>query len=318
MTAVHLRPARAAALTLALLLVGVAAAQAALGRGGKVIAKIAIPSGYGGFAVGEGAVWAMSDDASRLTRIDGRSNAVVARIKIAPGGELAAGNGAVWITHPGAGTVSRVDSQTNRETATIKVGPGPQGVAASPGAVWVANSGGPTISRIDSATNLVVATIRVGPSSAASDRMSVTASGRTVWVGVPDLDAVVRIDARTNKVVARIPTRSSCGPLAVSKDSVWVAGAHCGAQIARIDSRANRRNGKVKGKLSAPIGLVLAFGSLWVADLDAKTIDRVDTRSGRIVARLAVGGYPIRLGVGFGSIWVRDDTGRVLRIEPGR
>ncbi|MDX6519176.1 MAG: hypothetical protein QOF50_2022, partial [Gaiellaceae bacterium] len=63
-------------------------------------------------------------------------------------------------------------------------------------------------------------------------------------------------------------------------------------------------------------GLVLAFGSLWVADLDAKTIDRVDTRSGRIVARLPVGGYPIRLGVGFGSIWVRDDTGRVLRIRP--
>jgi hypothetical protein len=26
----------------------------------------------------------------------------------------------------------------------------------------------------------------------------------------------------------------------------------------------------------------------------------------------------VRLGVGFGSLWVRDDTGRVLRIEPQR
>jgi hypothetical protein len=55
-----------------------------------------------------------------------------------------------------------------------------------------------------------------------------------------------------------------------------------------------------------------------VADLDAKTIDRVDARTGRIVARLRVGGYPVRLAIGFGSVWVRDDTGRVLRIRPQR
>jgi hypothetical protein len=47
-------------------------------------------------------------------------------------------------------------------------------------------------------------------------------------------------------------------------------------------------------------------------------IDRVDERTGRVVARLRVGGYPVRLGVGFGSVWVRDDTGRVLRINPER
>jgi virginiamycin B lyase len=318
MTTLHARPARAAGLTLVLLLVVVGAAQAALGRGGKVIAKIAIPSGYGGFAVGEGAVWAMSDDASRLTRIDGRSNAVVARIKIAPGGELAAGNGAVWVTHPAAGTVSRVDPNTNRVAATIKVGPGPQGIAASPGAVWVANSDGPTVSRIDPATNRVVATIRVGPRRATSEHMQLTASASAVWVGVSGLSAVVRIDAATNRVVATIHTAATCGFLVVGKNAVWAAGAHCAPMIMRIDPQANRANGKVKGNLSTPIGLALAFGSLWATDLDAKTIDRVDTRSGRIVARLPVGGYPARLGVGFGSIWVRDDTGRVLRIRPDK
>jgi streptogramin lyase len=68
----------------------------------------------------------------------------------------------------------------------------------------------------------------------------------------------------------------------------------------------------------APIGLGLGFGSLWVADIDRKTIDRVNPRTGRIVARLRVGGIPIRLAIGFGSVWVRDDTGRVLRIAPQR
>jgi YVTN family beta-propeller protein len=303
-------------LTLALLLATAGVAHAALGRGGEVIAKIAIPTGYGGFAVGEGAVWAMSDDSSRLTRIDGRSNAVVARIKMAPGGELAAGNGAVWVTHPNDGTVSRVDSHTNHIVATIKVGPGPQGIAISRGAIWVANSAGPSVSRIDPATNRVVATIRVGPRTATSERMELTASGSSVWVGVAGLKAVVRVDAATNKVVATIRTATPWGFIAVSKDAVWSASGHAAPVITRIDPHTNRAKGTVQGKLFAPIGLALAYGSLWVADLDAKTIDRVDPRSGRIVARLSVGGYPVRLGVGFGSIWVHDETGRVLRIRP--
>jgi hypothetical protein len=67
-----------------------------------------------------------------------------------------------------------------------------------------------------------------------------------------------------------------------------------------------------------PIGVALGFGSLWVADLDAKTVDRVNPRTGRIVARLRVGDHPVHLGAGFGSVWVRDDSGRVLRIRPRR
>jgi hypothetical protein len=73
----------------------------------------------------------------------------------------------------------------------------------------------------------------------------------------------------------------------------------------------------VKGGVT-PIGLALGFGSLWVADLDAKALDRVDVRTGRITGHLRVGGYPVRVATGFGSVWIRDDTGRVLRISPQR
>ena len=74
----------------------------------------------------------------------------------------------------------------------------------------------------------------------------------------------------------------------------------------------------MKGRLLVPIGLALGLGSLWIADPDAKTIDRVNPRTARIVARLRVGGYPVHLGIGFGSVWVRNDSGRVLRITPQR
>src|SRR5439155_15031749 len=183
---------------LAYTIAGVAAApwsssrHAAHPRVGKVVAKVPIPAGPGGFAVGEGAVWAVSDSGPTLTRIDPDRNAAAASVKIKlrnacpaapPGcGEAAAGDGAVWVTHTTDNTVSRIDPGTNAVAATINVGPQPRQVAVSAGAVWVANGGGPSVSRIDPSTNRVVATIGVGPASAASELMSVTAGGGAVWV----------------------------------------------------------------------------------------------------------------------------------------
>ena len=308
---------------------GSSSRHAAHPRVGKVVAKVPIPAGPGGFAVGEGAVWAVSDSGPTLTRVDPDRNAAAASIKIKLGkacpaeppgcGEAAAGDGAVWVSHTTDNTVSRIDPGTNAVAATINVGPQPRGVAVSPGAVWVANSGGPTVSRIEPSTNRVVATIRVGPARAASEIMSVTAGAGAVWVGVPNLNAVVRIDPATNAVVSTIrASGQTCGFLAADQNAVWAAGAHCDNYVARLNPHSNRRAGQVKGRLLVPIGLALGFGSLWIADLDAKTIDRVNPRTGRIVARLRVGGYPVHLEIGFGSVWVRDDSGRVLRITPQR
>jgi YVTN family beta-propeller protein len=303
-------------------------------RGGKVVASIRIPRGSGGLAVGEGAVWATSNSASALLRIDPKRNTVIARIKLKPNNpcpafpaacsEVAAGEGAVWVSHTSDNTVSRVDPQTNRVVATIPVGRHPDGIAVSPGAVWVANSGGPTVnsggptvSRIDPAANRVVATIETGPSRACcSDFMQLTAGGGSVWVGVPYLSSVVRIDPATNTVRATI--RLSVQPygfLAADKQAVWSAGAHSDGVVTRVNPQTNRPSGAFNGA-ETPIGLALAFGSLWVADLDSKVIDRVNPHTARTIGRLRVGGYPVRLAVGFGSVWVRDDTGRVLRIRP--
>jgi DNA-binding beta-propeller fold protein YncE len=64
------------------------------------------------------------------------------------------------------------------------------------------------------------------------------------------------------------------------------------------------------------VGLGLAFGFVWVALLDSANVDRIDPQTGRVVARLPVGGIPVRLAVGFGAVSVNDDRGRILRIEP--
>jgi virginiamycin B lyase len=250
-----------------------------------------------------------------------------------PGGSepvlgIAVGNGAVWVALTTDNVVARVDPKTRRVTARIPVGPQPDGLTTSAGAIWVANKGGPSVSRIDPRTKKVVATVRVGPAKACcDDHMAVTWGGGALWVTVTKLGAVVRIDSRTNKVVKTIRlswlrSGQPCGYLAASTRAIWAAGAHCPASsgygvLTKIDPRTNRSTKVVTG-FRAPIGLALGLGSLWVADLDAKAIDRVDARRGNLDARLTVGRQPIRLGVGFGSVWVRDDSGLVLRLRPLR
>jgi virginiamycin B lyase len=299
-------------------------AAPALPPGGKVVARIRIGRGNvvlgqmagGPLAVGEGAVWAMNDAKATLMRIDPARNVIVARIKVGTPEAAAAGDGAVWLSNPSLNIVTRVDPATNTVTATIPVGPKPEGIAVSPGAVWVANAGGPSLSRIDPATNRVVATIRVGPKGACcAEHTSVIASPRAVWVALANGKSIVRVDPATNSVVAT--TRMAyppCGFLAADQTGVWSTGASCGDVVARVDSRTNRLTTYPAGEL--PVGIEVAFGSVWVANEGSGNIDQIDPHSGRLVARLHVLGLAVRLGVGFGSVWVNDDYGRVLRIKP--
>jgi YVTN family beta-propeller protein len=294
----------------------------ALPQGGKVVARIPLgprepaPLGGGALTVGEGAVWAMSDIKSTLIRIDPSRNVVVARIKVSPPESAAAGDGALWLAYPSQNTVLRIDPVTNKVTATIHVGPQPAGIALSPGAVWVANAGGPSVSRIDPSTNRVVATLRVGPKLACcSEHASLIATPGALWVAVPNADRIVRVDPATNRVIEAVKVPySPCAFLAADKAGLWSAGGICADVVGRIDLRTK----KLTARLAEPhaAGLALAFGSVWVAVLDSANVDQIDPQTGRLAARLHVGGTPVRLAVGYGSIWVNDDTGRVLRIQP--
>lgn len=294
----------------------------ALPRGGKVVARIRLgrgapaPLGGGALTVGEGAVWAMSNAESTLMRIDPARNAVVARIKVSPPEAAAAGDGAVWLTYPADDTVLRIDPVADKVTARIHVGPRPTGIAVSPGAVWVADAYGPSVSRIDPATNRVVATIRVGPTRVCcAEHMSLTVTGGKLWVAVPNANEIVRIDPARNDLVAMLKLPySPCAYLVADQTGVWSAGGGCADVVGRIDVRTKRLTATVDEPHA--VGLAHAFGSVWAAVIDSANLDRIDPHTGRLIARLHVGGTPVRLGVGFGSIWVNDDSGRVLRIQP--
>jgi hypothetical protein len=85
--------------------------------------------------------------------------------------------------------------------------------------------------------------------------------------------------------------------------------------VARVDPRTNKLTTRLAEP--SPAGIKVAFGTVWVA-LGSGNVDQINPHSGRLVARLHIGGLPVRLDVGFGSVWVNDDFGRVVRIQPQR
>jgi virginiamycin B lyase len=294
------------------------AGPAPVPRGGRVAAALELPPGFNALAVGEGAVWVMNNDSSTLMRVDPETNEIVARTKLLDTAEDAAtGAGALWLSNSAVDTVSRIDPSTNEVTAKIRAGPHPAGIEAFRGAVWVANSGGPSVSRIDPRTNRVVATIRVGPPQACcAEHMSVFVRDDAVWVAVPNANQIVKIDPASDTVAERVQMPySPCAFITADADTVWNSAGGCGDVIGRIDAKAGKVVSMLQGE-PHPVGLALAFGSVWVAALQASSIDQLDPETGRLTARLPVGGNPVALEAGFGSIWVADDRGRLLRIDP--
>jgi YVTN family beta-propeller protein len=111
-------------------------------------------------AVGAGAVWVTVQDA--LVRIDPRTDRIAARILVHSPAGTAVGGGSVWVSNADDGTVSRIDARTNRVVARVPVGAAPTTVAVAAGFVWVVNSGEDTVSQIDASDNRVVARIPAG------------------------------------------------------------------------------------------------------------------------------------------------------------
>ncbi|MFM9936579.1 MAG: YncE family protein [Novosphingobium sp.] len=83
-----------------------------------------------------------------------------------------------------------------------------------------------------------------------------------------------------------------------------------------------------KGKLAeAPVtrpcgGMSVEFGALWVADCPAGVVTRIDTKTGKVIARIASGIANPEEGelntvTGAGSVWIGSDAkGMIARIDP--
>jgi streptogramin lyase len=108
-------------------------------------------SSFRDMAVGEGALWVLSDPIDRrLFKLDLRTGDILARtvLPFAPR-SVAAGEGGVWVTGPIDDVVARIDPRSGKVDATVEVPAGASGIAAGLGGVWVASALDRSVSRID-------------------------------------------------------------------------------------------------------------------------------------------------------------------------
>lgn len=104
--------------------------------------------------------------------------------------------------------------------------------------------------------------------------------------------------------------------LAVDRDQVWVLNT---GRVERLSSRSRAPTATVT--LTEPCGaMVVAYGSLWVADCHDKAVVRIDRQTLAVTARIATGladpEGELSLAAGAGSVWVLSDaTGVLTRID---
>jgi YVTN family beta-propeller protein len=65
-----------------------------------------------------------------------------------------------------------------------------------------------------------------------------------------------------------------------------------------------------------PGGLAATAGSVWVANLDDRTITRIDAARRRVLGAIAPGGVITGLGARGGAVWVADASGVASRVDP--
>jgi YVTN family beta-propeller protein len=278
---------------------------------------------------GAGAIWVKSLS-TQVTRIDPRTNRVIARIPVGSGwGDFAFGFGSVWVTSFDTNIVSRIDPRTNRVIARIATaGLAPMGIAATKDAIWVANHhadpyGGRvnqtgSVVRIDPDTNRVVAKIPLGAHEPVGGPDNMASAAGDIWLNIPNQALVVRIDARANRVAAQIPVEIGCGHIAGVADAVWVAEG-CSDSIVRIDPASNRIRARIATSANT-YPLAFANGSVWATTNDLRLI-RIDPSSNSIVWSFDIAPAARPTGgpwftIAAGSIWFSDsDRDRVIRLS---
>lgn len=182
---------------------------------------LAEPSGETNVVAGAGSVWVPSNAEGEITRIDPRTDATIAKVKVAPGTAfLAFGEGALWAVASADSLLQRIDPATNAVTGSVKLGDTPGFLAAGDGAVWVQEQGDGTVAKVDPESLEVIARVKVGDNLKYGD---IDVADGKVWLRTTDDQTFVVIDAGTNAILARVGRPEGSGAIRYTPKGVWTS-----------------------------------------------------------------------------------------------
>jgi YVTN family beta-propeller protein len=105
---------------------------------------------------------------------------------------------------------------------------------------------------------------------------------------------------------------------AVAMSLVFALGGSAEKAVAANSVVALKPSGSVAATVpvgTRPVAMTAGAGSLWVANLDDKSVTRVDARSRKVVRAIAVAGAPTALAANKSSVWVSVGRG-LAQIDP--
>ncbi len=139
------------------------------------------------------------------------------------------------------------------------------------------------------------------------------ASGGSIWAGGLAIGDVLRIDPASGKVTQRISVGARVFNLAAAPGAIWAV-ANLSSTATRIDSHTGRITATVRVG-SGPYDVAWGFGSAWVSNASDGTVSRITGR--RIVKTIKVGVEPNGLAAFGRYVWVTDHTaGKLVRVDP--
>jgi hypothetical protein len=212
-----------------------------------------------------------------------------------------AGN-TLWVATR-ARQVLRLDAVSGRQLAApLPLAMDPSALAVRGGDVWVGeedfDTGDARIVRLDPETGAVAASVAAGPKISGI----VYARGH-LWTLHGEPNHLVRRDPETLRTTryVRLPGET-VGSLAAGAGALWVTITDQ-AQLVRYEPRSrNRASVSVGGR---PIGVTVHGSRVWVAASGASTLERVTTRTMRVVGDpIRVPLNPLAVSVSDQGIWV--------------
>jgi YVTN family beta-propeller protein len=215
--------------------------------------------------------------------------------------------------------VGLIDPKTNEIDAEVPVGVRPGPLAVGGGAVWVGNLDERTLTKIDAGHPAPAGTYPLDNRTPTG----VAVGAGSVWVAHGVLGQLSAVDPEFGQVsepieVAGEAIGSTNGAVAVGARAVWSVFAD--STLGRVDPRTLVVTGRTQ-TASAPAGVVVAEGYVWVVNSDSANVQRFDPatfQEGPIGTPISVGQRPTAIAAGAGAIWIANTgSDTVTRIDPG-
>lgn len=252
-------------------------------------------------ALGEGALWVISQGGRTVNRVDTATRAVTAiGLPASPTG-MAIGGGSVWITAGfgsagGGGSLLRVALNSDTLEPSIALGDGVEGVAVGDGAVFVTNRVRNTLTRIDLTTRAVSGEIDLG-----QQPQAVAAGEGSIWVANVIDRTIWRIDPLTLTRTGETTLSASPHDLALCQGRLWVT-SPLGNSLTVIDVATNALQ-QTLPMPGPPRGVACGPDAVWVA-LSSGQVVRVDPAAPGDFEPIEVAGAPEDVAVEGNAVWV--------------